>query len=180
MTTLALGTDLTTLGLNLNSTEHLYATVASPWAENPLNKDPHHLPESYTVPQLQPPATMLHLVQEPTLLYAFYSSPRDQLQLHCARELFKRGWRYHKELQRWIMKIVGPEPRVTTAAYDRGPYYIYDPATWEKVRNDSFLVVFEKLQTEQELQDAVAALPAAPAATAQPGGPLQPLQAQRK
>ena len=31
LTTLALGTDLTTLGLNLNSPEPLYKTFGSPW-----------------------------------------------------------------------------------------------------------------------------------------------------
>lgn len=39
-TTLAMGTDLTTLGLNLNSPEQLYKTFASPWAERPLEPDP--------------------------------------------------------------------------------------------------------------------------------------------
>lgn len=92
LNTLALGTDLTTLGLNLNSTEPLYSSFASPWAENPANKDPHHLPESYAVPGLTPPAQMLQQVQDSTLLYAFYTTPRDMLQLQCARELFKRGW----------------------------------------------------------------------------------------
>ena len=33
LSTLALGTDLTTLGLNLNSSDCLYATFASPWAD---------------------------------------------------------------------------------------------------------------------------------------------------
>ena len=41
--------------------------------------------------------------------------------------------------------------RVTTPAYDRGPYFIYDPATFEKIRNDNFLVVLEKLATEKEI-----------------------------
>lgn len=39
-TTLAMGTDLTTLGLNLNSPEQLYKSFASPWAERPLDPDP--------------------------------------------------------------------------------------------------------------------------------------------
>ena len=39
-TTLAMGTDLTTLGLNLNSPEQLYRTFASPWADRPLDPEP--------------------------------------------------------------------------------------------------------------------------------------------
>merc|ERR1712038_943358 len=40
LNTLALGMDLTTLGLNLNSPECLYATFASPWSDTPARKDP--------------------------------------------------------------------------------------------------------------------------------------------
>jgi CCR4-NOT transcription complex subunit 2 len=39
---LALGSDLTSLGLNLNSNEQLYSTFASPWSENPATKEPHY------------------------------------------------------------------------------------------------------------------------------------------
>ena len=40
LTTLALGTDLTGLGLHLNSPENVYKTFASPWAEQPLRPEP--------------------------------------------------------------------------------------------------------------------------------------------
>jgi len=40
LTTLALGTDLTGLGLHLNSPENVYKTFASPWAETPLRPEP--------------------------------------------------------------------------------------------------------------------------------------------
>lgn len=40
LTTLALGTDLTTLGLNLNSPEALWKTFASPWADGPGKAEP--------------------------------------------------------------------------------------------------------------------------------------------
>lgn len=57
LTTLALGTDLTTLGLNLNSRENLYKTFASPWAEGPVKGDPEFtLPACYIqqqAPRLQ-------------------------------------------------------------------------------------------------------------------------------
>ena len=39
---LALGSDLTSLGLNLNSSDQLYSTFASPWSENPTNKEPQY------------------------------------------------------------------------------------------------------------------------------------------
>jgi hypothetical protein len=40
---LALGSDLTMLGLNLGSTEHIYNTFASPWSESSAStKEPHY------------------------------------------------------------------------------------------------------------------------------------------
>ena len=39
---LAVGSDLTSLGLNLNSSENLYSTFASPWSENPSSKEPQY------------------------------------------------------------------------------------------------------------------------------------------
>jgi CCR4-NOT transcription complex subunit 2 len=38
---LALGTDLTMLGLNLNTNDNLYSNFASPWSDAPTTKEPH-------------------------------------------------------------------------------------------------------------------------------------------
>lgn len=40
LSSLALGIDLTTLGLNLNSTDTLYKTFGSPWSEEPAKGEP--------------------------------------------------------------------------------------------------------------------------------------------
>ncbi|CAN1283124.1 Probable NOT transcription complex subunit VIP2 [Linum perenne] len=54
LTSLALGIDLTTLGLNLNSAENLHKTFGSPWSDEPAKGDPE-----FSVPQCyyakQPP-----------------------------------------------------------------------------------------------------------------------------
>ena len=42
LTTLALGTDLTTLGLNLNASDNLYETFQSPWADARSNRTPDY------------------------------------------------------------------------------------------------------------------------------------------
>ncbi|KAJ6421062.1 hypothetical protein OIU84_028438 [Salix udensis] len=48
LTSLALGIDLTTLGLNLNSTENLHKTFGSPWSEEPAKGDPEfNVPKCY-------------------------------------------------------------------------------------------------------------------------------------
>ena len=67
LTSLALGIDLTTLGLNLNSSENLHKTFGSPWTDESAKGDPE-----FTVPQCyfakQPPA--LHVRY---LHYVFYN-----------------------------------------------------------------------------------------------------------
>ncbi|KAG6629282.1 hypothetical protein CIPAW_14G074200 [Carya illinoinensis] len=55
LTSLALGIDLTTLGLNLNSTENLHKTFGSPWSDEPAKGDPEFkVPQCYYAKQ--PPA----------------------------------------------------------------------------------------------------------------------------
>jgi len=39
---LALGSDLTMLGLNLNSSDNLYSTFASPWSDSPTTREPQY------------------------------------------------------------------------------------------------------------------------------------------
>eukprot|EP01083_Nonionella_stella_P072397 195234_1 len=104
LNTLALGTDLTTLGgLNLNSTEVLYPTFASPWAEAQSLREPDYvLPYCYYI---QPPAlktSHLSKFQVETLFYIFYNMPRDTLQVYAGKELYNRGWHYHKDLKLWL------------------------------------------------------------------------------
>jgi hypothetical protein len=88
LNTLALGSDLTTLGLNLNSSECLYSTFASPWAEAPTTREPQFsLPMCY---YMQPPplkTSHLSKFQLETLFYIFYAMPRDVLQAYSAQEL---------------------------------------------------------------------------------------------
>lgn len=55
LTSLALGIDLTTLGLNLNSSENLHKTFGSPWSDEPAKGDPEfNVPQCYYAKQ--PPA----------------------------------------------------------------------------------------------------------------------------
>lgn len=55
LASLALGIDLTTLGLNLNSSENLHKTFKSPWAEESAKGDPEfNVPQCYYAEQ--PPA----------------------------------------------------------------------------------------------------------------------------
>ncbi|KAG7389085.1 CCR4-NOT transcription complex subunit 2 [Phytophthora pseudosyringae] len=102
---LAMGCDLTSLGLNLNSAESLYPTFASPWSEEQLTKEPQFsLPMCY---YNQPPVlktTHLSKFHLETLFFIFYSMPKDVLQAYAAQELYSREWRYHAELKTWLKR----------------------------------------------------------------------------
>ncbi|KAC9696444.1 hypothetical protein E3N88_45389 [Mikania micrantha] len=124
LTSIALGIDLTTLGLNLNSAESLYRTFGSPWTDEPVKGDP-----DFTVPQCYYSKQGLALNQRyfskfqlNTLFYIFYSMPKDEAQLYAANELCNRGWFYYREHRLWFMRSPNMEPLVKTNTYERGSY----------------------------------------------------------
>ncbi|XP_015688785.1 probable NOT transcription complex subunit VIP2 isoform X2 [Oryza brachyantha] len=148
LSSLALGIDLTTLGLNLNSTDNLYKTFGSPWSNEPAKGEPEfHIPACYSAEQ-PPPLQPIHFqkFQTFTLFYIFYSMPRDEAQLWAANELYTRGWFYHKEVCVWLTKIPNVEPLVKTPHYERGSYGCFDPNKWETVRKDNFVLYYDKIE----------------------------------
>ncbi|KAK9478719.1 hypothetical protein V1514DRAFT_347335 [Lipomyces japonicus] len=140
---LALGNDLTTLGLNLNQpdSEPLSATFASPWAEKSVTKvEPDfHLPSCYKVQSAAPQQTKIASFSDETLFYIFYSMPRDIMQEAAAAELTNRNWRYHKELKVWLTKDPGTEPIQQSAHYERGVYTFFDPSIWKRIKKEYVL-----------------------------------------
>ncbi|XVE59183.1 hypothetical protein DITRI_Ditri05aG0025100 [Diplodiscus trichospermus] len=153
LTSLALGIDLTTLGLNLNSSENLHKTFGSPWSDEPAKGDP-----DFTVPQCyyakQPPTLHQGYFSKftaDTLFYIFYSLPKDEAQLYAANELYNRGWFYHKEHRLWFIRVHNVEPLVKTNTYERGSYHCFDPITFETIRKDNFVVHYEMLEKRPAL-----------------------------
>ncbi|OIT02286.1 PREDICTED: probable NOT transcription complex subunit VIP2 isoform X1 [Nicotiana attenuata] len=148
LTSLALGIDLTTLGLNLNSTENLHKAFGSPWSDEPAKGDPEFtVPQCYYAKQ-PPPLNQAYFskFQLDTLFYIFYSMPKDEAQLYAANELYNRGWFYHREHRLWFMRVANMEPLVKTNAYERGSYICFDPNTWETIRKDNFVLHYEMLE----------------------------------
>ncbi|KAK3001971.1 hypothetical protein RJ639_020501 [Escallonia herrerae] len=93
LTSLALGIDLMTLGLNLNSSENLHKKFASPWSEESTKGEPH-----FTVPECfnsKPPPPLsggsFSKFRPETLFYIFYSMPKEEAQLYAANELTLEG-----------------------------------------------------------------------------------------
>ncbi|QCD88300.1 CCR4-NOT transcription complex subunit 2 [Vigna unguiculata] len=136
LTSLALGIDLTTLGLNLNSSENLHKTFGSPWSDEPAKGDPEfNVPQCYYAKQ--PPALHQGYFSKfsvETLFYIFYSMPKDEAQLYASNELYNRGWFYHKEHRLWFIRVPNMEPLVKTNTYERGSYHCFEPSIFETVR----------------------------------------------
>ncbi|KAJ6691389.1 NOT TRANSCRIPTION COMPLEX SUBUNIT VIP2 ISOFORM X1-RELATED [Salix koriyanagi] len=148
LTSLALGIDLTTLGLNLNSTENLHKTFGSPWSEEPAKGDPEfNVPKCYYA-KLPPPLDHHYFSKfsTETLLYAFYSMPKDEAQLHAANILYERGWLYHKEQRRWFERVPNTEPLVKTSTYERGSYHCFEPNTFEIKLKENFVLHYEMVE----------------------------------
>ncbi|CAN6884026.1 unnamed protein product [Brassica oleracea] len=151
LTSLALGIDLTSLGLNLNSTENLHKTFASPWSNEPSKDDPEFsVPQCYYAKDSPPlhQGLFAKLLLE-TLFYVFYSMPRDEAQLYATNELYHRGWFYHKEHKLWFIRI--GEPLVKTNTYERGSYHCFDPISFEIVQKENSVLYYEMLEKRPSL-----------------------------
>jgi CCR4-NOT transcription complex subunit 2 len=135
LNTLALGSDLTTFGLNLSSADSLHLTFSSPFSDTIA---PAEVPVFITPPcyMMQPPSMKpdhLSKMNIETLFYIFYSMPRDQLQTAAALELYRREWWFHVDLRLW-MKLRAPpavaDPAAAQAAGQQQFVY-FDSSTWE-------------------------------------------------
>ncbi|KAG0172626.1 hypothetical protein DFQ28_010173 [Apophysomyces sp. BC1034] len=90
---LALGSDLTTLGLDLNTSDSIYATFISPWSDTQtppgLNVEPgYFLPQCYRSVQATPAARQrMRTFSDEILFYVFYCMPKDIAQEAAAQEL---------------------------------------------------------------------------------------------
>jgi len=155
LVSLALGADLTTLGLNLNSEVNLYPTFGGPWADTPCRPQDidFHVPHEYLTNQtirekLAP--VKLNRYKDDVLFYMFYTNVGDVLQLAAAAELYTRDWRYHRDDRVWITRAPGMVPSEKTNTYERGTYYFFDVQNWRKVSKE-FHLDYDKLEDRPSL-----------------------------
>jgi len=160
LVSLALGADLTTLGLNLNSEVTLFPTFGGPWAETPCRPQDidFHVPHEYltntTIREKLAPVK-LNRYKDDILFYMFYTNVGDVLQLAAAAELYNRDWRYHKDERVWITRAHGMMPSEKTATYERGTYYFFDVNLWKKVPKE-FHLDYDKLEDRPSLPSNLA------------------------
>ncbi|KAI4091919.1 MAG: hypothetical protein LQ339_008036 [Xanthoria mediterranea] len=135
---LAIGQDLTQLGMDLNSPEPLHHTFSGPFG--PPTAHPYQptytLPDCYTVDNAPPPRHKLPGFADETLIWIFYFQPRDIMQEFAASELTNRNWRYHKEMRMWLTKDTAMGEPVPMAGGDgeRGSYIVFNPRSWQRSR----------------------------------------------
>mmetsp|Transcript_22897 Transcript_22897/g.74712 ORF Transcript_22897/g.74712 Transcript_22897/m.74712 type:complete len:443 (-) Transcript_22897:139-1467(-) len=115
LTLLALGTDLTRLGLNLNAPDNLYETFYSPWDVRAPKQPDYQLPRCYSI---TPPAlktAFFKKFSDMTLFYIFYhflsrphDAPHQELRANLVKfaytELAARGWQYQQDSNIWITR----------------------------------------------------------------------------
>lgn len=172
LVSLALGADLTSLGLNLNQEPKLHPTLGGPFTGVPLRPQDIdylrqdmlpfiYLTHEHIKDKLAP--VKLNRYKEDVLFYLFYSNVGDVLQLAAAAELYSRDWRYHKEDKIWITRAPGLAPVERTSTYERGTFYFFDVNSWRKLPKET-IVEFDKLEGHPSLPTAAAAAAAASAA----------------
>jgi len=125
MNLLALGQDLTTMGLNMNSSENLYSQFSSPWSDEPSSKTPPYTtPSCYMIPPPALKAGHLKKFNIQSLFYVFYVMPRDILSMYVTKELYRRNWMYHKKTKLWFTNEGSQEGLqfFDTKAWELAPY----------------------------------------------------------
>lgn len=126
---LALGSDLTTFGLNLNSTEFLFTSFSSPYAEQTTPTEPqYNVPQCYKMHPLSLKAENMPKFLVETLFYMFYVMPRDIMQAVAAQELYRRDWRYHSELRLWLKPR---SPQELLQSHPNVQFLYFDVNSWE-------------------------------------------------
>lgn len=92
------------------------------------------LPDCYQVKNVQPIEAKISSFNEETLMWIFYSCPRDIKQQMAAAELNNRNWRWHKKMQMWLTKDDVMVPQSLGPTHERGYYVVWDTANWRKER----------------------------------------------
>ncbi|KAI9501585.1 hypothetical protein BX070DRAFT_228095 [Coemansia spiralis] len=154
LTTNDYGFDVSKFGLPLPSAGPLYPTFGSPWTDQSqaygLIEPDFKLPACYNASNPPPAMSKVPSLMDETLFYIFYTMPRDELQLAAAEELYRRQWRYHKELRLWLTKDPDSQPIARTPRGEQGVFVFFDPGVWQKVKKE-FLVLYEMLEDRGSL-----------------------------
>uniref|UniRef100_A0A915LLE0 CCR4-NOT transcription complex subunit 11 n=2 Tax=Meloidogyne incognita group TaxID=654580 RepID=A0A915LLE0_MELJA len=146
ITGLALGQDLTGLGLNLNpSKKNLFQTFGGPWGNFSCRiqdldaKVPDVYLTNATIRE-KLPNIKLNKLHEDVLFYLFYNCPGEVYQVAAASELYARDWRFHKIERLWFQRAAFfAPPKEIGGTFERCQYNAFDPILWRKVPKELVL-----------------------------------------
>ncbi|VDN07405.1 unnamed protein product [Thelazia callipaeda] len=164
---LALGHDLTTLGLNLNSSErNIYATFGGPWADYPcrIQDLETRVPDEYLTNvsiREKLPNIKLSKLSEDVLFYLFYNCPGEVYQVAAGSELYSRDWRFHKSQRVWLTRSQYGGVKEQTSTYEKGSYNVFDPVQWRKIPRDMTLE-YKELEERPKLPQPLLQPPVQP------------------
>ncbi|POS86030.1 hypothetical protein EPUL_002826 [Erysiphe pulchra] len=146
---LVTGSDLTSLGFDLSSSDLLSNQIYSLWDNDPPRPAmlSYKLPDCYTVSNVAQLETKMANFNDEALIFMFYSSPGDLQQVMAAQELHNRNWRYHKKLQVWLTKDEMMVPQSTGNGTERGYYIFFDIKNWQRERRELTLV-YDDLESQ--------------------------------
>lgn len=143
-----------------HSPEPLFATFSTPFADNrsrPVIPE-FTLPGGYTVTNVPSLASRMPAFSDETLFFVFYQNPRDVVQELAAGELYSRDWRWHKELQQWMMKDAQmAAPLRVSERSERGVYIFFDANNWRRERRE-FVLNYDHLDQRHGATQPQAAL----------------------
>ncbi|KAK3307044.1 uncharacterized protein B0T15DRAFT_529035 [Chaetomium strumarium] len=138
---LTCGIDPSLLGVDMRSTDTLSTKVYSLFDDVPPRSPvpKFRLPDCYHVKNVQPIEAKISSFNEETLMWIFYSCPRDIKQQMAAIELNNRNWRWHKKYQFWLTKDDIMAPQNLGPGHERGYYIVWDTVNWRKERRELML-----------------------------------------
>ncbi|KAL1227246.1 CCR4-NOT transcription complex subunit [Trichinella spiralis] len=150
---LFVGYDVTKLDSNL---VYINGKLRSlPIAPLPLRGGDIQIPQEYLISSQvnsRLPSLNMSRYNEDLLFYMFYTFLGDTLQMSSAAELFRRNWRYHLYMQRWLF----PESTVFSVRdsqrIEQGTCLIFEPLEWRKIQKRMELI---HLNEETQLQTLV-------------------------
>ncbi|KAK0751138.1 hypothetical protein B0T18DRAFT_401848 [Schizothecium vesticola] len=135
---LTVGIDATNLGFNLSAPDTISDKIYSLYNHEPPRPavESFHIPDCYSVTNVEPIEKKMQSFNEETLMWIFYSCPGDRKQQMAAMELTNRNWRWHKKLQIWLTKDEMMVPQALSQTHERGYYVVWDTASWHKERRE--------------------------------------------
>lgn len=80
-----------------------------------------------------------------TLFFIFYNDVNTIRQLHAAKYLKKKSWRFHTKYMSWFQRM--DEPKIMTEDYEQGTFLFFDyETTWTNRKKKDFTFEYKFLE----------------------------------